>query len=435
MPFEPLDHPARRPRRAARPVRRRRRRQGRAVGRVGQRQRDRAAPAPNLPRDRRGPGPHPMPDRARPVARGLLRVAGRRRRGGCRNRPVRPVAWPDRRALAAPGRNRAETSRDHPSARRTARAPCRKRPRAARVDSRAWTGRRQSRIRIRRRRISIRDSNSPSAGAGTAVRSTDRSTTARNPSPQSRREVVQAASAASSQAYSRSSSMIQLARYTAGWKKKTACAIRCPMTTQRSPRRTWASSWSRTQVNCLGVRPIAQVGGDHHGGPEQPADRRANGAEGGRPIGSAPPSPAARRRASRSIGSQPGRSGTACAAAGGSRPSAARNRSSSQTAPEAQRDHQHRRESKAPATSLRRPTARRAGRDRSRGRLGETTGRGAADASAGLAARSPVVGGAIGNERRGSAQPAADARADVIADGSDRPAHQGSRERHRDRPA
>ena len=116
-------------------------------------------------------------------------------------------------------------------------------------------------MRISRRRISIRDSNSPSAGAAHGARSTARSTTARNPSPQSRREVLQAASAASSQAYSRSSSMIQLARYTAGWKKKTACTTRWATTTQRSPRRTWASSWSRTQVNCLGVRPSHRSGG------------------------------------------------------------------------------------------------------------------------------------------------------------------------------
>ena len=32
-------------------------------------------------------------------------------------------------------------------------------------------------------------------------------------------------------------------------------------TTQRSPRRTWASSWSRTQFNCLGVRPSSRSGG------------------------------------------------------------------------------------------------------------------------------------------------------------------------------
>ena len=77
-------------------------------------------------------------------------------------------------------------------------------------------------MRTKRRRISIRDSNSPSATAANATGveaeagSTDRPTTVRNPSPQSRRGAWLAASAASSQAYSRSWSITQLAAWTAG---------------------------------------------------------------------------------------------------------------------------------------------------------------------------------------------------------------------------
>ena len=118
----------------------------------------------------------------------------------------------------------AATSRGRPNA-RTTRARI-SNPQAPGGDSRAWTVRRSSRMRIKRRRISNRDSKSPSAAEATGTRSTDRSTIARNPSPQTRRDALHAARAASSQAYSRSSSMIQLARCTAGLKKKTACTTR-----------------------------------------------------------------------------------------------------------------------------------------------------------------------------------------------------------------
>ncbi len=207
--------------------------------------------------------------------------------------------------------------------------------RAAPVDSRAWTSRRESRIRSSRRWISIRDSNSPSAGVGTAARSTASSTTARNPSPQSRREVVQAASAASSQAYSRSSSMIQLTRYTAGWKKKTACVKRWAMTTHRSPRRTWASSWSRTQVNCLGVRPSQRSGGITTEGRSSPPTA-GEGSRGWTAHRTEQPSPTARRRASRSIGTHPGRSGSASRSSRWVASVIRRKRSSSNEAPRAQ---------------------------------------------------------------------------------------------------
>ena len=197
---------------------------------------------------------------------------------------------------------------------------------------------------------------------------TDRSMIARNPSPHSPRDVLQAASAASSHAYSRSSSMIQLARCTAGLKKKTACTNPLEHDHPEIAAADVGQLVKQDPRQLLGRQALVQVGGNDHRRPEAGRRPRASRAADRPPT---EPRCAAQRRAAM----RRGRSADDPAAAAPPGASGAGSASSPrQTAPAEDRHNSSRRASTLQGSKAR-PSPLRDGRGghRHAGTLGETT--------------------------------------------------------------